>query len=372
MAYDLIPSIGKEAGWVNSKREYQNLTNIPTSERLLRLHELATSPATTQSIPTEITDLFESSLYITDRNDVDEKAQKFRNRIAFRDRLVLSWQAMSPFEQYRYMLHKFAETCKEGTEVTVDAGLSGKLRRYGTRTINGREETVFGSYQCTYPTDEEKDLMQRGVPILPTAFYGLTVGLDEVYERFCAKYDEMVASSETLDDRIRAEAFFQVLGTRSIHPAWDGNGRAFLAHLGYTLEQLGILIKDYKIMEQFVPGLTRATDALVHQNLSDAGLTLISGQGHFDITFNPAFRRQYMEKLKQQLTATIDRGTGKEGPYYEFYYTAWWNIKRILITNGLAEPTEEDEGLLKMTSKFLAELPEDQRDPSGIRFFTKS
>lgn len=369
MAYDLIPSIGKEEGWMRSKQEYKNLINIPTSERFLKLHELATSPAANQPIPTEIADLFEPFLYITDRNDVDEKAQAFRNRIAFRDRLILSWQVLSPSEQYGYMLNEFAEMCKEGTEVTVDTGLSGKLRIYGTRTINGKvPETVYASHQCVYATEREKELMEQGNPILPTAFYGLSVGLDEVYGRFCAKYDEMVASSKTLDDRIQAEAFFQVLGTRSIHPAWDGNGRAFLAHLGYTLEQLGIPIEDYKIMEQFVPGLTIVTDELVRQNLSDASLTLISGNGHFDMAFNPAFRRQYMEKLKQQLTAIIDHGTGKEGPYHELYYTAWWHIKRILIANGLAEPREEDKGLLRRTNEFLATLPEDKRDPSRIRF----
>ena len=56
MEYDLIPSVGKVEGWINSRSEYQNLmnTNIPTSERFLRLHELATRPATTQHISSNI------------------------------------------------------------------------------------------------------------------------------------------------------------------------------------------------------------------------------------------------------------------------------------------------------------------------------
>jgi len=373
MEYDLIPSIGKVEGWINCRSEYQNLmdVNIPTSERLLRLHELATSPATTQPVPPEIVESFRSSLYVFDREDGDEKAQKFGDRMASqRDLLLQIRQAMSPSEQVRYLLQEYAEVCKQDTEVAVDAGLLGKLRSYGTRAINGKEpETVYATHQCVYPTQKEKDLMQQGVPILPTSFYGLSVGLDEVYERFCAKYDETMASSKDLDDLILTEAFFQVLGTRSIHPAWDGNGRAFLAHLGYTLEQSGITIEDYEVMKQFVPGLTIITDALVHQNLSDAGLALISGENHFNITFNPAFRRQYMEKLKQQLTTAIDHGTSEEGPYYNFFYNGWWQIKRVLIDNGLAEPTEQDKEILKKTSEFLATLPEDQRNPSTIRLY---
>ena len=119
-----------------------------------------------------------------------------------------------------------------------------------------------------------------------------------------------------------------------------------------------------------VPGLTIITDALVDQNLSDAGLALISGDDHFNMEFNPAFRRQYMGRLKQQLMSVIEHGTGKEGPYYELFYNGWWQIKRILIANGLAEPTEEDEKILKDTNEFLATLPEDQRDPSRIRLYT--
>ena len=368
----MIPSIGKEAGWTNSRLEYKNLRspNISTSERFLRLHELATSPATTEPLPTLIVNIFEWYLYIADRTDVDEKAQAFRERMAIRNSLLLPGQVMSQSEQYRDMLREFAEVCKEGTEVTIDTGLSGKLRSFGTRTINGMgPETVYSSHQCIYPTEREKELMERGNLILPTSFYGLSVGLDEVYERFCAKYDKAVASSETLDDRIRAEAFFQVLGTRSIHPAWDGNGRAFLAHLGYTLDELGIPIKDYGLMGQFVPGLTRVTDALVDQNLSDAGLTLISGNDHFNMEFNPHFRRQYMEKLKQQLMKVIGHGTDEEGPYNEFFYNGWWQIKRVLIANDLVEPSEEDEKLLKMIENFFETLPEDQRDPSRIRLY---
>ncbi len=372
MVYELIPSTGKAEGWTNCRLEYKNLmdANIPTSERLLRLHELATSPATTQPIPTSFVDAFEWYLYISDRNDVDEKAQAFRERMEIRNSLLLPWQVKSQFDQYKDMLREFAEICKEGTEVTIDTIVSGKLRSYGTRTINGQgPETVYASHQCIYPTEREKELMEQGNPILPTSFYGLSLGLDKVYERFCAKYDEAVASSKNLDDRIQAEAFFQVLGTRSIHPAWDGNGRAFLAHLGYTLEQVGIPIEEYKIMEQFVPGLTRVTDELVRQNLSDAGLTLISGDDYFKMEFNPAFRRQYMKKLKQQLTTIIDHGTDKEGPHYELFYNGWWQIKRVLIDNDLVEPSEEDKKILKMMSEFLATLPEDQRDPSRIRLY---
>ena len=355
---ELIPSINKEESWkaylgsLDSLLKGEIGKDRCTSIELKQLHLLVTSPLTIGELPNHIKEDMLLDLYTLDRED-DEFIQRLLND-KLKPLIKEATEKQMPLpEYYRKAREIYKEICAENTEINFNPQLRGELRRYGTRRIkigDGRWEKVYASHTCDRSTEMEQfaAIASGGFPFPPTAYYGLSVGLGEVYERMCAEYD-LINKRDTsfftkvdINRKLLAESFLQLIGTRVLHPFWDANGRTFGTHLALTLEREGIQLRDYRVIEDIISKLTPHNNKFLDKILEDANLAITGGQLHYSMKLNHGLRQDYMKKLRKTIEDAISHGINKNGPYFKYYSDAAWLIKRTLADNGLVELTQEE------------------------------
>lgn len=367
---ELVSSENKGIGW-NAYLAGRNSIGIgPTSEIMKKMHTLTSSGLVLNLDDPGLRDQLTDDLYILDREDGDIKQNLFDNSLALNLREL---GELHPVELFIKMRRHQREVCEFNTQVELDVQIAGQLRSYGRRKIgDGDWKTVYASHTTAYPDDESNlEIGQLG-QIYPKSYFGLSTGLDLVYGALCNKYDELMAQRKdgSLEDKLLAEGFLQIVGTRVLHPFWDGNGRAFAAHIAYTLEREGIIIQDREILTRMQPGLTSITEAFLESLITNAGIGYIMGNGHFKMHFDNRFRQNYMRKLRAALDQLIVEGLEGSDDNYSMYSNAAWQIKRVLILNGLLNPKPGDETRLRMEEEMLREIQEEDRG-SSIMFVPK-
>ena len=265
------------------------------------------------------------SLVTLDRPDTDRVFEDFL-KIAEKDGEEHPKDSLR--EHHKRVRHSLTEELLKTTKITLRPQLKGGLRTFGDRSIQGypEERNVPASHMLIMASDAEMMMLGMGVDVIyPTAYYGLSVGLPEVYAHLCDTYDAMKPASRALPDLLLREAFFQVLGTRLLHPFWDGNGRAFTGHLAAVLTKENIPFKLDKL-QQASNMLGYVSDSVVELTLKQAKLSLVSDMSEHGplhlLMLNPFVREDYMTKLRQGITSAIELGVRQESPYSRYIQMA--------------------------------------------------
>lgn len=184
-------------------------------------------------------------------------------------------------------------------------------------------------------------------------YRGLSTGLREVYAALCDTHDERMRNAQTLDDQIKAEAFFQIVGTRAVHPFFDGNGRTFLTHLALTLGRFGHPVSDYQTLSRLARGLTTITNQLLERILDDTHVGFLSELDSMMLNIKLPKRQGHMAKLRAGLDHAIHTNA------YDMYTNAaWWQIKRVLLREGAVQPTDYEKGLFEAEELYFRDYPD--------------
>ena len=382
--YELVPSTDKEKAWNRFISELDTTFSLSmsTAERLKCIHRILTDSyeLTPGVISPRLIREFEWSLYCLDRSDGERIQASLQDMLPYdletRERIPAHEIHCYEDENMRARVgdgfigsgyRLLLALCRENTVIDLDVQISGKVRTYGSRRIsNEEEERVFPAHTCVFSeTREALEKGGQGMMIYDMiAYYGLSKGIEEMYDAVCTKYDELISQAKDLDDVLLAEAFLQIVGTRVIHPFWDGNGRTFGAHLARTLHHNGVQgMRDYKTQMKFVPGLSAMSNIFLegHKDVSayflkDIGLSLVSGGiANARMSLDHGYRTEYMVKLRNGIEKLIDEGVNQDATYLDCIAQSAWQIKRVLLMEGLLEPCEKDRKRLEFEADILTE-----------------
>jgi len=311
-------------------------SSLPTRDLLLGIHAAMTPDVTIDTLPSEVRAEMRLSLLILDRPDIDHVvaiSQQIHDEEA-QKKVHTSWRSY-----YLTVRKRLADELEKDTKITVAPGLKGALRSLGSRQISGypEEPVVFASHTLTMAGFGQMMAFQLGTDqiIFPDAYYGLSTGLDKVYTHLCDTYDALTPDSSALTDVLRNEAFLQVLGTRLLHPFWDGNGRGFMGHLGVTLARAGYAVDMGKLQTASMQ-LGYIGDSIVEKVLHESQLSLVTdlseaGPLHYLMWVSPSMRLDYMDKLRGGLTHAIDTITDSSSPYYPFLEDTHQTLTQVFL-----------------------------------------
>jgi hypothetical protein len=273
-SYELILTSKKREGWRHYLAEIESFLRSPaaTSDELKRIHLVMNHHAQAQ-VHGAIEEALYMDLYSLDRPDGLIKSEQF-DRIRAKHALHI---ATVPEPALLSMLRfEFARFCSADAQVDLQVSFAGDLRRIGRRRIGvGEWHDVYASHTNFYGGPD------LSVTPFPKTFFGVSVGLDALYASLGAKHDalRLDAQSGTLDDRLLVESHLQLIGTRVLHPFWDGNGRTFGGHLLLTLEREGIECRDSNVIDEpLMSTLNSMTEHYLEHTLERSGLEFIEGK----------------------------------------------------------------------------------------------
>jgi hypothetical protein len=359
LGIEIVSSQNKLEGWKTYAKEIDSFLSKPkpTSEELKITHHLLTSNAVTDMLLCK-EDLI-ADLYTLDREDALQKAALLSDN--FRKRSHEFNRIANPNEYFAELKRTYKKLCEEDTEIKFDVVIPGELRRLGHRKIKNSEwKTIYHAHTNVYE-NKNPDITDLE-EMMPKTYFGISTGLDKAYTNLCDKYDKLREQGKSLDERLLAEGFLQMIGTRVLHPFWDGNGRVFAGHISLMLEREGIQAKEKSLIDQTTYGLTQLTETFLEHTLESARLGFISGNQHFSIHFDPKFRNTYMTQLYSTLMNNISNGLNESSKEIDFYSNAAWLIKRVLIKNELVEPTILDSKRLRVEDYHLQPIPPEDRN----------
>ncbi|MBI5158814.1 hypothetical protein HY992_01700 [Candidatus Micrarchaeota archaeon] len=223
---EVIASANKLEGWKNYERSrdvFLRAHQWSTRREFLELHDVVCA-SSANGFPSIAANDFEFLLTVQDRRDgagLERRLQEFARRNPDAD-----------FHQVTQALFEFA--CEGVARAELETRTTGVLRVIGTRKLaSGEKEIVYGSHECEFGEDAQG----------PRGYYGFSSDLQcdhlYFYNLLCDLFDEKMKPAQTIEEKLKAIAWFQIVGTRLIHPPWDGTGRTFSAHLDLTLARIG-------------------------------------------------------------------------------------------------------------------------------------
>ncbi len=291
-----------------------------TANALLRIHELITPDVTYADLPEEARSDMRSGLLLFDRPDTHRYTQAYREIVSSPDMKDLFMTGnMKGF--YAQVQAQLTERMEPLTTITGEPQLKGALRSYGSRQVEGypEEEHVFAAHTMVMATEMGLAFSSMDSRIIfPDAYYGLSVGLDQVYQKLCDRYDSMPVNTTDRQSVFAREAFFQLLGTRVLHPFWDANGRTFAAQLVTSLQKQGYSDATTDRAMQASEELAPIADKMVETVLRNAQLSLVTDRDqplHLSVRFNVAMRNSYMTLLRQEIEHAIETADQPDSPY---------------------------------------------------------
>ena len=335
---------------VRKRNEYLT-SQRPTAEELKSLHWIFTSQVELIDF-NNFREVLESDLYTLDRPDGEEKQEKLSEAIKPLIERGMKGE-MAPMDFLSQARQMFKAICLTDTEIELNPTIRGELRSYGSRRINGGEwERVYASHTMV-PDNEDLIMFQMMSGFPPRAYYGLSVGLPELYQALCDKYDHLALSATDFEGRVTAEAFLQILGTRVLHPFWDANGRTFMGHLAVTLGREGIQLSDYAQAKALTGRLAKINDSFLRKVLEQGELGFIQNDNHIQIVLMHDWRQEYMNRLRRVLQQAVEQGVDKQGPFSDFISEAAWQIKMYLYRWKIfaANPIQTEEIKLQIEAK---------------------
>lgn len=299
----LIPNSSKELQWnkFTSILDKKTPRRRPSSSELRLLHRIFSIGAREYMLKDQKEDITRL-MYFIDRTDINSMQMEPLREKAGSVSLALLTLPLDDFKQALGHL-----------DIDFKPSIRGHLRSYGTRRINGHWERVNASH--TFLMEETDDP-------LPKAYYGLSPGLSEMYSSLCNRYDLLISQSANFEEKLLAESFLQLIGTRILHPFWDGNGRTFIAHLTLFLEREGIRIREFEKIMDVAKALSPIQNELLARFIAHAGLEPIQGDNHFRIHLDLDFRAQYMAKLRRAVNNAINEGIGPGTLFYSDFLNA--------------------------------------------------
>jgi hypothetical protein len=310
----------KKQGWENfysSLPDLRGRKEAGSLQLLSEIHKIITTTAVPEEFPKFVREDMEMALFSLDRPDSEEVVSAF---IQPYERYLkqASQNKYSIPQTYAELRALYAETARSvhPTTINLNPQIPGHLRSYGTRMIEGYPgEIVYASHTNVFAgmDYEFAFALSGGNMAPPPAYYGLSVGLDRTYDKFGQTYDQMPIASRT--QVLQREAWFQLLGTRVLHPFWDGNGRGFGGYLAVALDELGISTNPEAI-ESLVARLSPLTDRFLMTMLNDANLPLVKDEWHLLLFISPSIRQDYMTKLAGSIDRAIEAGISSSSPYF--------------------------------------------------------
>lgn len=302
----LISSENKGEGWKKFQTALPELIHSkkPTSEELPYLHKLTTDRAKTVDNP-EVKSATLQHLCFNDNTDTSPLESTLREELG---------KSGKGYEEITALI----ERVNLPFEIEPDYNIQGQIRTIGHRVYpSGDREEVFGSHSLPF---------NNGI------FLGLTKNLRGLYNKLCDKFDEMWEEAQDNKEKLLAILYLQIIGTRFLHPFWDGNGRTFSGHFVLSLNRMGIPVTETPT--QKVLDAHRGTDDFFLSSITDQ--FLVEKLGHFiqpreeilKLSNNSEKRNRYMSELHDVIEDVIDKGfvgTDLE-PYILlcYHYTRYW------------------------------------------------
>jgi hypothetical protein len=362
---EIVRSADKEVGWATYISQLDTLlaNPQPASVELRHIHALMTSEAVADLTEDSIQNCFQAQLCTLDRPDGREKSAALKQ---IYDANTRRYKTMHPYDMFDELTQAYKAICTHETEIQLDVHVPGALRTLGQRRINNGEwHTVYFAHTCAY--DDEHPGSMAVEELFPKTYFGLSTNLEKVYGSFCTTYDALRSQAgDSLDEQLLAEAFFSTLGTRILHPFWDGNGRAFAGHALLALERAGIPAREKNPILDAMPALTLITEHFLEYVLATAGLDFIRGNETFSMYFNHDYRADYMQRLNTKLNTLVQDACNPDTIPIDYYSNAAWQIKKALFNQQLLTPTNQDQRRLTIETNKCAAIPEEDRPKAVI------
>ena len=156
---------------------------------------------------------------------------------------------------------------------------------------------------------------------------------------------------------MKAEAFLVLTAAQLVHPFWDANGRALLAHIALTFEREGLGLPNYRGLEKFVNDMRSLSTGLLQYALQETQVPLISGENHFFIKLNPMFRTLYMQNLRATIEEVMDDDASDEIKVYSGAGALF--MKHLLKKRGLVKMSNPE---MKNVAELLDQVRRAQRE----------
>ena len=359
--YDaVIPTINPEAGFtrVLNLRESLLKARLPLQEELGALHLLVTEHIPQEPLRSDHRAILEGELYSLDRPYDPRIHRTFEGKLsAMKDRFA----NMIPAARYLAKKVLLADLCRADTEVDLQPDPRGRLRQLGRRKIGDKPwEVVMGSSQTILTLSQDNESLSQDDRIcFPKCFFGLTTGLQEVYDKLSVTYDRLSQEVKTIDDLVRVEAFLDLAGTRLIHPFCDGNGRTFTQHTLLSLAKRGIEVDSYDTVRRMTHGLSKISEMYLAATLGKNRVPFHIGEEEYsELYFSHRYRVEYMERLKAAALGAIERGVNDPTRWIGH---AAWQIKSALIIGGFISGTPRE------VSRIYKETVAMEKVPPGLR-----
>ena len=320
---DLISSENKEPGWRNFMRILPELVKNKgsTTRELVGLHELTTYGAEFPALSKPgMEEMFIQRLCFNDHPDPEKLMESIRETV--------KWTAGQNIS-----ITKLLSLANAGFKPFLRVDMRSDIRSLGKRRYDdGHEENVFDSHTLPFVIDDN-----------PKFFQGLTLGLDELYQELCERYDGMWGKSSDFKQKLLAEIYLQLIGTRLLHPFWDGNGRTFGAHLVTALNRMGFNVTETPKEKDIFPDNGDEDSLLAYPNdrfmVKLVKPLLLTRKECLKMLEDFRLKNEYMKKLHKTIKKVIETGF-METEYKPYMLVAYHHMRVWLHQNGFMPYTE--------------------------------
>lgn len=323
LAFRPIPSQPREPGWNKVLAVLPRIASLrrSTHRELRALHGVATAGVDLPDYPNEVLSSFISQL-LTGGRSVEEIEQVSR---------AVRVMPLATFFGIGY-----GASILPDIRCTLSAPRRGFVRRCGFREILGKpRETVYSGFKKDVAIG---DLDTGGKSI----FLGLDVDVDEVFTAFCARFEQMMDASASLEDRLRCLSWAQLMGVSLVHPFFDANHRAFAAHLALELKRLNIDVQEPPVLPCYGEAFGRDLFEMprlyfMSRFLSERQIPLFSDEALESLDRNPRARIDYMQRLKLALMDGIEAGCDVSAETRPYLNSAWYFLALYLLEKNFLE-----------------------------------
>lgn len=306
ISFEPIPSEPKEIGWKNFTDSIEKLIAkcMPTEEILPLLHRLVTYGTPHQKIPQFIAEVvFLKALVLSgvDRPAIEELRSQYGSEVKKRVRSIMQWRACPPVWLATLSIEPSIFSAPRQVIKKVDVQPSmlrrGHLRSFGTKKVDGKEGPLFTAHDSPLSWKWE-DLWY--------SYEGLEEWLDEVFTALCKKFDTLMQTETNPRNKLRAIVFFQAIWS-IVHPFFDANGRALMAHCVLELNKMWLPVKEIPTLPEIDESLkdnlfSSMSGHLIHMFLESEKIPLV------EMKKWQVSRTVYMKALKAWLLKRINQG----------------------------------------------------------------
>ncbi|MFZ2594008.1 MAG: hypothetical protein WAX38_04525 [Minisyncoccia bacterium] len=206
---------------------------------------------------------------------------------------------------------KFATSARNGKAVSTQFQIG--LRRQGAFRSQGARIDADGT-KTEMPATHTVEIFDRFVHTNkePEYYLGMLDNVGDLMARIAAWRDEGMRRAKNIDQYLTVVVFFSIMGSKIIHPFFDGNGRAFEAQIIKDLHLIGYPVDRMPYLTEYEPMAKNALETIsneyLHAFMQKHKIPYIPHSYLPEVQMNPKLRRAYTHMLSNAIRTDIGAG----------------------------------------------------------------